>query len=144
MFGAASADLPQRIAFVADPHLSMIAFTSAVEPLRSANRAAGRELQLAPVLPRCQAGGSQRGIALNTGAISTGPRARHHHPRSGIDGHPSRTAASSRGCAHRLSGVPISGRLPGSRPQRGLGWMAICTIHWENTAAFAEDFRRSK
>ncbi|HXU57860.1 MAG TPA: GlxA family transcriptional regulator, partial [Verrucomicrobiae bacterium] len=44
MFGAASAELPQRIGFVLIPNFSMIAFTSAVEPLRLANRAAGREL----------------------------------------------------------------------------------------------------
>ena len=44
MFGAASSELPQRIGFVLIPNFSMIAFTSAVEPLRLANRAAGREL----------------------------------------------------------------------------------------------------
>src|SRR5690606_24298763 len=44
MFGAAPVQLPQRLAFVLVPHFSMIAFTSAVEPLRLANRAAGREL----------------------------------------------------------------------------------------------------
>ena len=34
MFGAASAELPQRIAFILVPKFSMIAFTSAIEPLR--------------------------------------------------------------------------------------------------------------
>src|SRR4051794_17076285 len=44
MFGATSSELPQRIAFILVPNFSMIAFTSAVEPLRLANRAAGKSL----------------------------------------------------------------------------------------------------
>ena len=44
MFGSTPRELPQRIGFVLVPSFSMIAFTSAVEPLRLANRASGREL----------------------------------------------------------------------------------------------------
>ena len=44
MFGATSSELPQRIAFILVPNFSMIAFTSAVEPLRLANRTAGKGL----------------------------------------------------------------------------------------------------
>ena len=44
MFGAKPAELPQRIAFLLVPNFSMIAFASAVEPLRLANRASGRAL----------------------------------------------------------------------------------------------------
>src|ERR1700756_377839 len=44
MFGPPPSELPQRIAFILVPNFSMIAFTSAVEPLRLANRAAGRDL----------------------------------------------------------------------------------------------------
>ena len=44
MFGATSSELPQRIAFILVPNFSMIAFTSAVEPLRLANRTAGKDL----------------------------------------------------------------------------------------------------
>src|SRR5258708_28582023 len=43
MFGATSSELPQRIAFILVPNFSMIAFTSAVEPLRLANRTAGKD-----------------------------------------------------------------------------------------------------
>jgi transcriptional regulator GlxA family with amidase domain len=35
---------PQRVAFVLVPNFSMLAFTAAIEPLRIANRLAGREL----------------------------------------------------------------------------------------------------
>src|SRR5688572_4216000 len=44
MFGDLPAKLPQQIAFLLVPNFSMIAFTSAVEPLRLANRASGKEL----------------------------------------------------------------------------------------------------
>src|SRR5258708_34466370 len=44
MFGATSSELPQRIAFILVPNFSMIAFTSAVEPLRLANRTAGKDI----------------------------------------------------------------------------------------------------
>ena len=44
MFGDLPAKLPQHIAFLLVPNFSMIAFTSAVEPLRLANRASGKEL----------------------------------------------------------------------------------------------------
>ena len=44
MFGDTPRELPQRIGFVLVPRFSMIAFTSAVEPLRIANRLSGRQL----------------------------------------------------------------------------------------------------
>jgi transcriptional regulator GlxA family with amidase domain len=44
MFGAPPKELPQKIAFLLVPNFSMIAFTSAVEPLRLANRASGQDL----------------------------------------------------------------------------------------------------
>src|ERR1700751_706520 len=44
MFGDLPAKLPQQIAFLLVPNFSMIAFTAAVEPLRLANRASGRQL----------------------------------------------------------------------------------------------------
>ena len=44
MFGNQPRELPQPIGFVMIPNFSMIAFTSAVEPLRIANRLSGRNL----------------------------------------------------------------------------------------------------
>ena len=44
MFGDMPVKLPQEMAFLLVPNFSMIAFTSAVEPLRLANRVAGKEL----------------------------------------------------------------------------------------------------
>jgi transcriptional regulator GlxA family with amidase domain len=35
---------PQRIGFLLVPNFAMLAFTAAVEPLRGANRLAGKEL----------------------------------------------------------------------------------------------------
>ena len=44
MFGQRPSELPQRLAFLLVPNFSMIAFTAAVEPLRLANRASGKQL----------------------------------------------------------------------------------------------------
>ena len=44
MFGAAPSKLPQQIGFLLLPHFSMIAFASAVESLRLANRTSSRAL----------------------------------------------------------------------------------------------------
>ncbi|MEX1109508.1 MAG: GlxA family transcriptional regulator, partial [Dongiaceae bacterium] len=44
MFGARPKELPQDIGFLLVPLFSMIAFVSALEPLRLANRASGRQL----------------------------------------------------------------------------------------------------
>ena len=44
MFGTRPKELPQEIAFLLVPNFSMIAFVSAIEPLRLANRASGRQL----------------------------------------------------------------------------------------------------
>ena len=44
MFGQRPNELPQRLAFLLVPNFSMIAFTAAVEPLRLANRASGKQL----------------------------------------------------------------------------------------------------
>ena len=45
-------DVPLQIDFVLVPNFSMMAFTSAVEPLRSANRMAGRTLYQWRILSR--------------------------------------------------------------------------------------------
>jgi len=106
MFGAASSELPQRIGFVLIPNFSMIAFTSAVEPLRLANRAAGRQLYSWRLFSSDgKPVAASNGIVLQTeadiGALCTGS---HVLARAGLlDGH-------------------------------------RCTIHWENIAAFTEDF----
>ena len=44
VFGNPPRELPQRIGFVLIDRFSMIAFTSAIEPLRIANRLSGRDL----------------------------------------------------------------------------------------------------
>ena len=44
MFGSQPRELPMQIAFVLLPRFSMIAFVSAVEPLRVANRISGKQL----------------------------------------------------------------------------------------------------
>ena len=44
MFGGLPSSLPQRIGIFIVPQFAMMGFSSAIEPLRSANRMSGREL----------------------------------------------------------------------------------------------------
>ena len=145
MFGAASAESPQRIAFVLIPNFSMIAFTSAVEPLRLANRAAGRELYSWRLFSSdAKPVAASNGIVLNTGGdIDRATGFGTIILCSGIDGH----LFQDRGLFAGLrridrQGADIGALCTGSHilARAGLLDGYRCTIHWENIAAFAEDF----
>ncbi len=145
MFGSAPRELPHVIGFVLIPNFSMIAFTSAVEPLRLANRAAGREL-----------------YAWKLFSVDGGPVT----ASNGIPLHPEGDLEAVSGC-HTLvvcSGVEVT-RFDDKRllswlrrmDRKGADIGALCTashilaraglldghrctIHWENLAGFVEDF----
>ncbi len=145
MFGAKPSKLPQEIAFLLVPNFSMIAFTSAIEPLRLANRASGKELyrwrlfspdgksvrastgiELAPEGGIDQIGGYQTVILC-----------------SGIDGHlyEDKNVFAALRRADR-QGADIGALCTGShilaRANMLNGYR--CTIHWENLASFSENF----
>jgi AraC family transcriptional regulator, glycine betaine-responsive activator len=143
-------DVPETIAFLLLPSFSMIAFTSAVEPLRIANRQAGRELYRWPVLSRDgHKVRSSSGITvevdmsldrlpfnpsdgLPTIAVCAGLGAERYQDRDVLAW---LRRADRRGCdigalctgAHVLA---RAGLLGGHR----------CTIHWENLPGFREAF----
>ncbi|MGF1610241.1 MAG: GlxA family transcriptional regulator [Kiloniellales bacterium] len=145
MFGNTPHELPQRIGFLLIPKFSMIAFTSAVEPLRLANRASGKELyrwQLfscdgKPVtasngIVLHPEGGLEQAAACSTIILCSGVDVQRfgdkqlfswlrRMDRKGADIGALCTAS------HILA---RAGLLDGHR----------CTIHWENLAGFAEDF----
>jgi AraC family transcriptional regulator, glycine betaine-responsive activator len=145
MFGAKPSKLPQEIAFLLVPNFSMIAFTSAIEPLRLANRASGKELyrwrlfspdgksvrasngiELAPEGGIDQIGGYQTVILC-----------------SGIDGHlyEDKNVFAALRRADR-QGADIGALCTGShilaRANMLNGYR--CTIHWENLPGFVEAF----
>ncbi len=145
MFGSPPRYLPQRIGFVLLPHFSMIAFTSAVEVLRLANRTSERLLYEWVLL-----------------SIDGAPI----HASNGIEITPdgSLRAAEVLGTIVLCSGIEVH-RLGNKdlfswlrrMDRRGADLGALCTashllakagllggyratIHWENLAGFTEEF----
>src|SRR5215468_6796543 len=145
MFGAASSELPQRIGFVLIPNFSMIAFTSAIEPLRLANRAAGRELYSWRLLSGDgkPVAASNRIVLQVEGDIERASGLGTVILCSGIDAHLFQDRSLFAGL-RRLDrqGADIGALCTGSHVLARAGLLDgyRCTIHWENIAAFTEDF----
>jgi transcriptional regulator GlxA family with amidase domain len=145
VLGSQPRRLPQRLAFVLVPRFSMIAFTGAVETLRLANRAAGKQLydwKLYSVDGRPVAASS--GIVLHpSGPIDQAQEVDAVVVCSGIDVQlfdDKRLASWLR--AMDRKGSDIGALCTGSHilARAGLLDGYHCTIHWENLAGFAEDF----
>ncbi len=145
MFGSTPREVPQRIGFVLIPSFSMIAFTSAVEPLRLANRASGQELYAWTL---CSPDGApvtaSNGITVHpVAALDEVADSSAIVVCSGVDVHrfDDRHLLSWLRRADRR-GVDIGAVCTGSHilARAGLLDGYRCTIHWENLAAFAEDF----
>jgi AraC family transcriptional regulator, glycine betaine-responsive activator len=145
MFGDVPHELPQRIAFLLVPSFSMIAFTSAVEPLRLANRAAGRELYRWHLFsPDGKPVAASNGIELHPeGGAENAAGFGTVVLCSGIGGH----AFADRALFAALrrfdrQGSDIGALCTGSHilARAGLLDGYRCTIHWENLAGFSEDF----
>jgi transcriptional regulator GlxA family with amidase domain len=145
MFGDLPAKLPQQIAFLLVPNFSMIAFTSAVEPLRLANRASGKELYRWHLFTSDgKPVHASNGIQLTpSGAVD---QVLNYHTVilcSGIDGHlyEDRNVFAVLRRAER-QGADIGALCTGShilaRANMLNGYR--CTIHWENLASFTENF----
>jgi transcriptional regulator GlxA family with amidase domain len=145
MFGDLPAKLPQQIAFLLVPNFSMIAFTSAVEPLRLANRASGKELYRWHLFtPDGKPVHASNGIQLTpSGSVD---QVLNYHSVilcSGIDGHlyEDRNVFAVLRRADR-QGADIGALCTGShilaRANMLNGYR--CTIHWENLASFTENF----
>ena len=127
------------------PQFSMMAFTLAVEPLRVANRAAGRTLYqwrlisrdgLAvasssgiEVLPHCAIAGVERLPNLIVVAGLDAPRYQDKAVFAWLRG------LARRGC--RVGALSTGSYL---LARAGLLNGYRCTIHWENLAGFQEDF----
>lgn len=145
MLGSLPRELPQVIGFVLLPRLSMIAFTSAIEPLRLANRVAGKTLYTWPLYSI-----DGQAVTASNGLV--------FHPDGGLD------SAGDLETVILCSGIEVKKiddkqLAPWLRrmDRKGADLGAICTathllakaglldgyrctIHWENLASFAEDF----
>jgi transcriptional regulator GlxA family with amidase domain len=145
MFGARPGELPQRIAFILVPSFSMIAFASAVEALRLANRVGERALYSWHMFSR--SGGPEtasNGIVLHCeGGLEQAGSFATLVLCSGIDGHKfqDRTLTAWLRRMDR-QGADIGALCTASHilARAGLLDGYRCTIHWENLAGFAESF----
>jgi AraC family transcriptional regulator, glycine betaine-responsive activator len=145
MFGSTPKELPQRIAFLLVPNFSMIAFSTAVEPLRLANRASGRQLYAWHIFsPDGKPVSASNGIIITPqGKVEEAAGVGTVILCSGIDAH----LYQDRSLFAQLrrfdrQGADIGALCTGSHilARAGLLDGYRCTIHWENLAGFAEDF----
>jgi transcriptional regulator GlxA family with amidase domain len=149
MFGKDRDSLPDRIGFFLIPNFSMMAFTSAVEPLRQANRVSGQTLYEWYVLskdgsPVAASNGvsvsvdlsiaevAARGLSLPTILTCTGLNTERYVDREVFT------------WLRRLDrqGVQLGALCTGAYVLARAGLLDghRCTIHWENLPAFREQF----
>ncbi len=137
--------MPLPVAFLLVPQFSMMSFASAVEPLRSANRMSGRTLYSWQILsPDGAPVSASNGIAIvPAGGIAEAARSAMLVVCAGTGGHRFADAAVF-GWLRRLDrqGLVIGGVSLGGYLLARAGLLAgyRCTVHWENLAAFAEEF----
>jgi transcriptional regulator GlxA family with amidase domain len=145
MFGATSQERPQRMGFFLVPKFSMVAFMSAIEPLRLANWVTGEELYAWRVL---SADGepvtASSGITVSADAaisddeylptmiVCSGIEVQHYENRA--------VYAWLRRLDRR--GADIGALCTGTQVLARAGLLdgRKCTIHWENLPGFAEEF----
>ena len=136
---------PITYVFLLVESFSMIAFASAIEPIRLANRGAGRDVydwiliseSGAPVRSSC---GARVEVSGDLGDV---PRGARIVVVSGLDAHKAATRPVLTWLRKQSRlGVPIGALCTGALilARAGLLDDRRCTIHWENQAAFAEEF----
>jgi transcriptional regulator GlxA family with amidase domain len=138
-------EVPLRIDFVLVPNFSLMAFASAVEPLRSANRMAGRTLYDWRLLSRDGLPVSaSNGIEVNVGgSIANTERAPVVIVTSGIDvqsHEDERLFGYLRRVARQGSHIGALCTASHLLARAGLLDDRRCTIHWENIGGFTEEF----
>ena len=136
---------PKRFVFLLTPKLSMIALASAVDPLRIANRMSGREIYSWEFVSE-----SGETVACSNGArIEVDGKIADIHRdttiivASGLDAHEAATKPTLTWLRKQSRiGTPIGAICTGTLilARAGLLDNKRCTIHWENLAAFREEF----
>ena len=138
-------DSPLLIDFLLIPDFSMMAFTSAVEPLRAANRLSERELYQWRLISRdgSPVYASNRIAVVPSAAVNEIARSRVMFVVSGVDvqlNFDKRDGAFLWRMAR--SGAVLGALCTGSYilARAGLLTDRRCTIHWENLSGFVEEF----
>ena len=136
---------PKRFVFLLTPKLSMIALASAVDPLRLANRMSGREVYAWSFVSE-----TANAVACSNGArieVDGGLSDLHRDSivivTSGVDAHEAATKPTLTWLRKQSRiGVKIGAVCTGTLilARAGLLDGKRCTIHWENQAAFREEF----
>jgi len=136
---------PQSLAFLLLPQFSLMAFASAVEPLRAANRLAGHQLYTWEVL-----GPDARPVIASNGVAIPPDRA-----IASVERHPCITVCGGYGMQEfgeprtlaALRRLARTGAVIGSistasyvLARAGLLSGRRCTIHWENVESFRQDW----
>lgn len=136
---------PQRFAFVLVPNYSILAFTSALEPLRAANRLTGRQLYTWSLLSgdgEPVRASSRVGVLVDA-ALDDSQRFDTVLVCAGLGAEGYRDARLE-GWLRRLArqGCRIGAVSTGAYilARAGLLQSVRCTIHWENLPAFEEEF----
>lgn len=145
MFGRQPCSDPQNIGFLLTPKFSMIAFTAAIEPLRSANRVARKTLfewQLYTI--DGQAVRASNEVEFNPdGMLTETTKFDILFVCSGVRAYDylnKKTSNVLRGLSRR--GIPLGSVCTGSvtLAEAGLLDGHRCTIHWENIESLAERY----
>jgi len=145
MFGAEPGKKTQQIGFFLVPEFSMIAFASAVEPLRLANRVSEDTLYTGSTYSfDGQPVTASNGIpVIVDGAIAEAEKLDIVFVCSGVHAH----KYCDKGLLTRLRrmashGTDIGALCTGTHilAKAGLLEDSRCTIHWENLTAFTEEF----
>ena len=136
---------PRRFVFLLSPQLSMIALASAVDPLRLANRMSEREVYSWEFVSE-----SGLPVACSNGArigVDGGLQELHRDATivvaSGLDAHEAATKPTLTWLRKQSRiGVRVGALCTGTLilARAGLLNGKRCTIHWENQAAFREEF----
>lgn len=145
MFGVQPVKIPQQLAFLLLPNFSMMAFTSAVEPLRAANRQSGRELYTWRIysFDGDSVTASNGVVVTPYGSMADKISADVLFVCAGVranDFDDPKTFQRLRDCERK--GMAIGGVCSGSLALARAGILRgyRCTIHWEYVEPFVERF----
>ncbi len=145
MLPIAQLESPELIGFFLAPRFSMMAFTSAIEPLRSANRMSGRNLYGWRLISKDGAPvEASNGIAMMPdSAIAAADYLPTLIVCGGIDVHLVRDKETFSWLRRQArKGARVGAICTGSHilARAGLLDGYRCTIHWENIPGFSEEF----
>lgn len=138
-------DVPQTFGFLLIPNFSLLAFASALEPLRAANNASGRTLYGWKVLSRDgQPVHASSGVSVVCdGAMDDAPRLQTCFVVGGFGGHEFDDKTVYTWLRRQArQGVRLGAVSTGTYVLAKAGLLDgyRCTIHWQHIASFIEDY----